>query len=188
MSTYLSSIRKEFQYYKFLGDKTIDQLNDQELHWQYNSESNSIAVIVKHLWGNMLSRWTDFLTADGEKPTRDREAEFENDIKDKRELLHKWEEGWACLFNAVNNLKEEDLSTIIYIRNEGHTVTEAINRQVAHYAYHVGQIVYIGKMIKDKDWKSLSIPRGKSQEFNADKFSKEKHQEHFTDEVLRKGQ
>src|SRR4029078_3732524 len=137
-----------------------------ELHWQYNEESNSIAIIVKHLWGNMLSRWTDFLTADGEKPTRDRETEFENDIKDKKELLHKWNEGWACLFNAVNSLKEEDLTTIIYIRNEGHTVTEAINRQVAHYAYHVGQIFFIGKMIKGKDWESLSIPRGKSQQFN----------------------
>jgi hypothetical protein len=186
MSTYLNSIRKEFQYYKHLGDKTINQLNDQELHWQYNEESNSIAIIVKHLWGNMLSRWTDFLIADGEKPTRDREAEFDNDIKDKNELLHKWNEGWACLFNAVNSLKEEDLTTIIYIRNEGHTVTEAINRQVAHYAYHVGQIVFIGKMIKEKDWESLSIPRGTSQQFNADKFSKEKHEAHFTDEVLKK--
>jgi hypothetical protein len=186
MSTYLNSIRKEFQYYKHLGDKTINQLKDQELHWQYNEESNSIAIIVKHMWGNMLSRWTDFLTADGEKPTRDRETEFENDIKDKNELLHKWNEGWTCLLNAVNNLKEEDLTTIIYIRNEGHTVTEAINRQVAHYAYHVGQIVFIGKMIKDKDWESLSIPRGRSQQFNADKFSKEKHEGHFTDDVLKK--
>jgi hypothetical protein len=186
MSTYLNSIRKEFQYYKHLGDKTINQLNDPELRWQYNDESNSIAIIVKHLWGNMLSRWTDFLTADGEKPTRDRETEFENDIKDKNELLYKWNEGWACLLNAVNSLKEEDLTTIIYIRNEGHTVTEAINRQVAHYAYHVGQIVFIGKMIKGKDWESISIPRGKSQQFNADKFSKEKHEGHFTDDVLKK--
>jgi len=97
MSTYLTSVRKEFQYYKHLGDKTIDKLNDKELHWQYNKESNSIAIIVKHLWGNMLSRWTDFLTTDGEKAFRDREAEFENDIKDKHELLQKWNEGWACL-------------------------------------------------------------------------------------------
>ena len=152
---------------------------------QYNDESNSIAIIVKHLWGNMLSRWTEFLIADGEKDSRDREAEFENDIKDKHELLQKWNEGWSCLFNAINNLKEEDLSTIVYIRNEGHTVTEAINRQVAHYAYHVGQIVFIGKMIKDSEWVSLSIPRGKSNQFNADKFSKEKHEGHFTDEVFR---
>jgi hypothetical protein len=184
MSNYLNSIRKEFQYYKHLGDKTINQLNDKELRWQYNEESNSIAIIVKHLWGNMLSRWTDFLTTDGEKPTRDRESEFDNDIKGKQDLLHKWNEGWACLFNAINNLTEKDLSTIIYIRNEGHTVTEAINRQVAHYAYHVGQIVFIGKMIKGKEWESLSIPRGKSQQFNADKFSKDKHEGHFTDEIL----
>lgn len=186
MSTYLNSIRKEFQYYKHLGDKTIGRLSDNELHWQYNEESNSIAIIVKHLWGNMLSRWTEFLTADGEKPTRDRESEFDNNIKDKHELLHKWNEGWACLFNAVNSLRAEDLSTIIYIRNEGHTVTEAINRQVAHYAYHVGQIVFIGKMIKYKDWESLSIPRGNSQQYNANKFSKEKHEGHFTDEILNK--
>lgn len=186
MSTYLNVITKEFQYYKHLGDKTIQQLSDQDLHWQCNEESNSIAIIVKHMWGNMISRWTDFLTSDGEKATRDRESEFQNDITDKQELLQKWDEGWACLFNAVNHLKEEDLSTIIYIRNEGHTVTEAINRQVAHYAYHVGQIVFIGKMIKGKDWESLSIPRGKSQSFNADKFSKEKHVGHFTDEILKK--
>jgi hypothetical protein len=184
MSSYLNSIRKEFQYYKHLGDKTINQLNDKELCWQYNEESNSIAIIVKHLWGNMLSRWTDFLTADGEKPTRDRESEFENDIKGKQQLLQKWNEGWGCLFNAVNSLTEKDLSTIIYIRNEGHTVTEAINRQVAHYAYHVGQIVFIGKMIKGREWESLSIPRGKSQQFNAHKFSKEKHEGHFTDEIF----
>jgi len=184
MSTYLTSVRKEFQYYKHLGDKTIDKLNDKELHWQYNKESNSIAIIVKHLWGNMLSRWTDFLTTDGEKAFRDREAEFENDIKDKHELLQKWNEGWACLFKAINGIKEDDLSTIVYIRNEGHTVTEAINRQLAHYAYHVGQIVFIGKIIKDSAWVSLSIPRGKSKDFNADKFSKEKHEGHFTDEIF----
>ena len=188
MSTYINSIRKEFQYYKLLGEKTINQLNDKELLWQYNQESNSIAIIVKHLWGNMLSRWTDFLTADGEKATRDREAEFQNDIKDKQELIQKWNEGWDCLFNSVNALKDDDLSTIIYIRNEGHTVTEAVNRQVAHYAYHIGQIVFIGKMIMNDKWVSLSIPRGKSTQFNADKFSKEKHQGHFTDEVLKKPQ
>jgi hypothetical protein len=188
MSSYLNSVRKEFQYYKHLGEKTISQLNDKELRWQYNEESNSIAIIVKHLWGNMLSRWTEFLAADGEKASRDREAEFVNDITDKHELLFKWNEGWSCLFNAINNLREEDLSTIIYIRNEGHTVIEAINRQVAHYAYHVGQIVFIGKMIKDNEWVSLSIPKGKSNQFNADKFSQEKHQGHFTDEVLKKNE
>ena len=173
MSNYLISVRKEFQYYKSLGEKTIDRLDYKSLFWKYNDESNIIAVIVKHLWGNMLSRWTDFLTTDGEKPTRDRESEFENDLKDKADVQQKWKEGWACLFNAVDSLKDEDLSKTIYIRNEGHTVTEAINRQVAHYAYHVGQIVFIGKMIMNDQWQSLSIPRGGSAKFNDTKFSKE---------------
>src|SRR5215213_1925534 len=120
MSDYLKSARKEFQFYQMLGEKTISQLNDIQLLWQYNEESNSIAIIVKHLWGNMLSRWTDFLTADGEKASRNREAEFMNDIKDKNELLNKWNEGWSCLFNAVDSLTENDLTKIIYIRNEPH--------------------------------------------------------------------
>ena len=186
MSNYLNSITKEFQYYKSLGEKTINQLSNEELLWKYNDESNSIAVIVKHMWGNMLSRWTDFLTTDGEKPTRDRESEFENDLKDRTDVLHKWNEGWMRVFNAVESLREDDLLKIIYIRNEGHTVTEALNRQVAHYAYHVGQIVFIGKMIKNEQWQSLSIPRGDSHKFNNEKFSHEKHQAHFTDQVLKK--
>jgi hypothetical protein len=174
MLTYLESAIKEFQYYKMLGEKTINQLSDDELLWQYNAESNSIAIIVKHLWGNMLSRWTDFLTSDGEKQTRNRESEFDNDLSGKNELLEKWNEGWSCVMNAVNSLKEEDLSKIIYIRNEAHTVTQAINRQIAHYAYHAGQIVFIGKMIKNDKWVSLSIPRGNSKQFNEEKFSKQK--------------
>ena len=174
MLTYLESAIKEFQYYKMLGEKTINQLSDDELLWQYNAESNSIAIIVKHLWGNMLSRWTDFLTSDGEKQNRDRESEFDNDLSGKNELLEKWNEGWSCVMNAVNSLKEQDLSKIIYIRNEAHTVTQAINRQIAHYAYHAGQIVFIGKMIKNDKWVSLSIPRGNSKQFNEEKFSKQK--------------
>lgn len=180
---YLESVRKQFEYYKMLGDKTFSQLADDKLFWQYNSESNSIATIVKHLWGNMLSRWTDFLTSDGEKEWRDRDAEFENDIKSRQELLDKWNEGWTCLFNAINSLTTADLNKIIYIRNQGHTVTEAINRQLAHYPYHIGQIVFIGKMLADS-WTSLSIPKGNSQSYNADKFSKPKQKEHFTDEFL----
>jgi hypothetical protein len=186
MSNYLQSVLKEFRYYKLLGERTIDQLDERELFWQYNSESNSIAMIVKHMWGNMLSRWTDFITSDGEKPWRDREAEFQNDISGKTELLQKWDEGWSRVLATVESLNENDLSTTIYIRNEGHTVTEAINRQVAHYAYHVGQIVFVGKMIKDAQWKSLSIPRGDSNKFNQNKFSQEKHQAHFTDDLLKK--
>jgi hypothetical protein len=181
---YLQSVRKQFEYYKMLGEKTIDQLSDEQLFWQYNAESNSIASIVKHLWGNMLSRWTDFLTTDGEKPTRNREAEFDNDIKDRAELLQKWNEGWECLFAAIDSVNADNIETVIYIRNMGHTVTEAINRQLAHYPYHIGQIVFIGKMALNEQWASLSIPRGNSATYNAGKFAKPKHKEHFTDEFL----
>lgn len=185
-NNYLESIIKQLRYYKSLGDKTFDQVEDEKLFWQYNEESNSIAMIVKHLSGNMLSRWTDFLTTDGEKDWRCRDAEFENDIKTKAELLQKWDNGWTCLFNTLQSLSEDDLEKIIYIRNQGHSVLEAINRQLAHYPYHIGQIVFIGKMLQDTKWKSLSIPRGDSKHYNAEKFSQEKHREHFTDETLQK--
>lgn len=181
---YLESVRKQFEYYKMLGEKTIAQLPDGALFWQYNADSNSVAIIVKHLWGNMLSRWTDFLTADGEKPWRDREAEFESDIKNREELMEKWEAGWACVFQAIDSVNEENFDTMIYIRNMGHTIIEAINRQLAHYAYHIGQIVFIGKMAKGEAWESLSIPRGKSAEYNAGKFAEPKRKEHFTDKFL----
>ena len=181
---YLESVKMQFEYYKILGDKTFSQLQDEKLFWQYNDDSNSIATIVKHLWGNMLSRWTDFLTSDGEKEWRNRDAEFENDINNRQELLEKWNDGWTCLFNALNSLTTEDLNKIIYIRNQGHTVTEAINRQLAHYPYHIGQIVYLGKMLADKNWTSLSIPKGNSHAYNTEKFSKPKQKEHFTDEFL----
>ncbi|WP_312322884.1 DUF1572 domain-containing protein [Soonwooa sp.] len=185
-SNYLESVKKQFEYYKSLGDKTFEQLPDDALFWQYNEESNSIAIIVKHLWGNMLSRWTDFLTTDGEKDNRNRDSEFENDIKSRTDLLEKWNAGWNCLFSALNDLTKNDLDKIIYIRNQGHTVLEAINRQLAHYPYHVGQIVFIGKMIADSNWKSLSIPKGNSKVYNVEKFSQPKYQEHFTEEMLRK--
>lgn len=181
---YLTSVKKQFEYYKMLGDKTFSQLSDDKLFWQYNEDSNSISTIVKHLWGNMLSRWTDFLTSDGEKEFRNRDAEFENDILTKEELLEKWNEGWICLFKAIDSLTLEDLDRIVYIRNQGHTVTEAINRQLAHYPYHIGQIVFLGKMLSDNEWISLSIPKGNSQSFNNDKFSKPKQKGHFTDEFL----
>lgn len=180
---YLESVKKQFEYYKMLGDKTFSQLQDESLFWQYNEDSNSISTIVKHLWGNMLSRWTDFLTTDGEKVRRDRDAEFENDLSTRPELLKKWEEGWLCLFKALNDLTSEDLSKLVFIRNQGHTVTEAINRQLAHYAYHVGQIVYIGKMLSENNWNSLSIPKGNSVSFNAAKFARPKQKKHFTDDI-----
>lgn len=183
-NNFLDSAIKQLEYYKMLGDKTFDQLTDEQLFWQFNEESNSIATIVKHLCGNMLSRWTDFLTTDGEKASRNRDAEFENDIINKSELLTKWNEGWSCLFSAINELTDEDLTKIIFIRNQGHTVTEAINRQLAHYPYHVGQIVFIGKMLCNNKWTSLSIPKGNSVEYNVDKFSKPKLKQHFTNEHI----
>jgi hypothetical protein len=181
---YLNSVKKQFEYYKMLGDKTFSQLSDEQFFWQFNEESNSIAMIVKHLWGNMLSRWTDFLTTDGEKEWRNRDAEFDNAIQTKKTVLAQWEAGWQCLFDALNSLTDNDLERIIYIRNMGHTVMEAINRQLAHYPYHVGQIVFIGKMLVDNNWQSLSIPRGNSNAYNAEKFSNPKHRQHFTDEFL----
>jgi len=141
-SDYLKSSIKQFEYYKLLGEKTFLQLSDEQLYWQYNAESNSIAIIVKHLWGNMLSRWTDFLTSDGEKEWRNRDEEFETTGKIKEDVLIKWNEGWTCLFSTLNSLNEEDLLKTIYIRNEAHTVMEAINRQLAHYPYHIGQLFF----------------------------------------------
>ena len=168
---YLESAKKQFSQYKLLGEKAIRQIPEEKLYWQYNPGSNSIGSIVKHLWGNMRSRFTDFLTTDGEKAWRNRDAEFENDIKTREELLDKWSEGWECLFNALTLLTTEDLQRSIYIRNEKHTVMEAINRQLTHYAYHVGQIVFLGKMICAETWQSLSIPKGNSKQFNDEKFS-----------------
>lgn len=183
MSTYLTSIKKQFAYYKQLGEKTFEQVPEEKLFWQLNEESNSIAMIVKHLHGNMMSRWTDFLTTDGEKEWRKRDEEFDNDITSKEELLAKWNEGWQCLFNAINPLTEKDLEREIYIRNMGHSITEAINRQLAHYPYHIGQLVFIGKVIQNEKWNSLSIPKGKSDEYNSEKFSKPKRNQHFTDDL-----
>lgn len=183
MEDYLSSIQKQFKYYQSLGEKTFDQLSDEELFWKYDEESNSIAMLVKHIAGNMLSRWTDFLTSDGEKEWRNRDAEFTDDIKTRADMLALWNKGWECLFNAIDPLTEEDLGEIIYIRNMGHTVTEAINRQLAHYPYHIGQIVFIGKMAKSNEWGSLSIPKGGSKAYNSEKFEKPKRKEHFTDDL-----
>ncbi|MBK6833362.1 MAG: DUF1572 family protein [Bacteroidetes bacterium] len=184
--SYLKSIKQQFEYYKILGEKAIEQLEEDQLFISLNEDSNSIATIIKHISGNMLSRWTDFLTSDGEKEWRNRDTEFENDIQSKSELLEIWNKGWSCLFDAINPLKQEDLSKIIFIRNEGHTVAEAINRQLAHYPYHIGQIVFLAKLLKKTEWNSLSIPKNKSANYNAGKFSKEKSMKNFTEDELRK--
>jgi hypothetical protein len=185
LDTYLKSAIQQFEYYKILGEKTFEQLSTENLFWKYNKESNSIANTVQHLSGNMVSRFTNFLTTDGEKEWRNRDVEFEDSLTPKQELLDNWNTGWACLLNTLKDLKQEDLSKEIYIRNQGHSVVEAINRQLCHYAYHVGQIVFIGKMICDKKWDSLSIAKGNSKGYNAERFLKPKHNEHFTAEYLR---
>ena len=183
---YIQNTKRLFMLYKQLGEKAMAQVDDEQLSWQANADSNSIATIVKHMWGNMLSRWTDFLTTDGEKPWRQRDAEFENDVLARDVMMQQWEEGWQCLFNALDSMTDADLEKIVYIRNEGHTVVEAINRQIAHYSYHVGQIVYISKLRSKEDWNSLSIPRNKSADYNAGKFSQEKQVRNFTGEWVDK--
>lgn len=165
-TTYLQTTIKRLRYYKELGDKTFSQLTEAELHTTPNAASNSIAVIVQHVSGNMLSRWTNFLTEDGEKSWRQRDEEFEVHNYSKQQILDLWEKGWACFLNTLTSLTENDLLKTIYIREEPLLVIDAINRQLAHYPYHVGQIVYIGKLVKDAGWQSLSIEKGKSEDYN----------------------
>ncbi|NHN24667.1 DUF1572 family protein [Flavobacterium jejuense] len=185
---YLESVKKQMLYYKTVAEKAIDQLEVDQLFITVNEDTNSIATIIKHMHGNMLSRWTDFLTTDGEKEWRQRDGEFDALFteKNKENLLQLWNEGWDCFFNTLNTLQPEDLSKIIYIRNEGQTALDAINRQLAHYPYHVGQIVFYAKMLKQTAWNSLTIPKNKSNSYNADKFAKEKSLKHFTDDELKK--
>lgn len=171
---YLKIVEARFRSVKSLGDKTMEQLSEEELHWAMNEESNSVAVIVKHLSGNMVSRWTDIFHTDGEKPNRNRELEFEDDLHSKVEILKVWEKGWTTLLEALDLLTEQDLFRKITIRGEGHLVLEAIERQMAHYAYHIGQIVYIGKQIKCEQWVSLSIPKGMSEEYLQQMIKKHK--------------
>lgn len=178
---YLESAGKLLRYYKSLGEGAIAQITDEQMHWTYNESSNSIAVIIRHIAGNSLSRWSDFLTSDGEKPWRNRDEEFEDPSASKLELLELWNKGWECLFNAIAQIKEEDLKRIVYIRNEGHTVLEAINRTLAHLPYHVGQIVFIAKTLTGNDWTTLSIAKGQSTGYNSGKFSDKKDIKFFTD-------
>ena len=164
--TFLKSVLKEFRDYKNLGDKTFVQLKENDFHFQPNSECNSIAVIIQHMHGNMLSRWTNFLTEDGEKEWRHRDDEFEIPSLNKEKLLQLWEEGWKLVLNTIGSLKEDDLIKTIYIRSKPLNVIQAINRQLTHYASHIGQIILLGKIIKGSDWQTLSIPRGQSSTFN----------------------
>jgi hypothetical protein len=158
---YLKVVRKQFLDMKMTAERAMEQLSDDELFYRLNEESNSIAIIVKHMSGNMVSRWTDFFHSDGEKPNRDRDAEFINDWSTREEVLACWEKGWNTFFNTLNEITENDLLKTVTIRNEPHSVIQAIERQMYHYSYHVGQIVYIAKQIKSTDWKTLTIPRKK---------------------------
>lgn len=163
---FLFTATKRLLYYKDLADKTFQQLTEADFHFSPTKESNSIGVIIQHLAGKMLSRWTNFLTEDGEKEWRQRDAEFEEQPLGKKELLEQWEAGWRCFLEALNTLAEEDLGQTIYIRKEPLSVMDAINRQLAHYPYHIGQIVYLGRMIRGNQWQSLSIPKGSSLQYN----------------------
>ena len=163
---YIENAVKEFRGMKALADRSVAQVSDEELFRAIDPESNSIAVIMKHISGNMRSRWTDFLTSDGEKPDRHRDTEFELDGQDRRALEERWEEGWRILFGALEPLRGEDLMRTVTIRREPHTIVEAVNRQLAHYGEHVGQIIFLAKHLKSSAWKTLSIPRGQSAAFN----------------------
>lgn len=165
-TNYLSNVKKQFAYYRNLGEKSFALVGDNRINWYFHNDSNSLAIIVKHMSGNLKSRFTDFLTSDGEKEWRHRDQEFVDDVANKYEMLRIWNEGWDVLFNTLESLTDDDLSKTVYVRNEPHTAVEAINRQLAHHAYHVGQIVFLSKMLA-QDWQSLSIPKGESKAFNA---------------------
>jgi len=165
-TSYVEDSRALFQYYKNLAEGAMGQVTDEQFLAVLDGEMNSIAVIVKHMAGNMRSRWVDFLTSDGEKPGRDRDAEFIDPPATRAALLALWEEGWRCLFQALEPLTDQDLGRTVTIRGEAHSVMQAINRQLAHYAYHCGQIVFLAKHFKNREWQSLTIPRARSAEFN----------------------
>jgi len=163
---FLNSAIKRLAYYKDLGDKAMAQVTDTGFHYQPNETSNSIAIIIQHMAGNMLSRWTDFLTADGEKEWRHRDAEFEEQQWSKAQLLDYWEKGWACCLNTLQSLTPDDLLKTITIRSEELSVVDAVNRQLAHYPYHVGQIIYMAKILTGESWQNLSVPKGQSDNYN----------------------
>ena len=165
-TSYLDDSIAVFRYYKSLAERAMAQVGDEELFMVLDGEMNSIGVLVKHMSGNMRSRWTDFLTSDGEKPNRDRDAEFVDPPATRAALLAMWEEGWDLLFRALEPLAEQDLQRSVTIRGEAHSVMQAINRQIAHYSYHCGQIVLLAKHFKQEAWESLSVPRRQSAEFN----------------------
>lgn len=172
-TSYLRDSLSLFRYYKHLTERALEQVTDEQLFAVLDGEMNSLAIIVKHLAGNMRSRWADFLVSDGEKPDRQRDTEFENPPATRAGLMKLWEDGWAYVFTALEPLSDADIDRTVMIRGEPHSVMQAINRQIAHYAYHCGQIVFLAKHLQAKQWKSLSVPRGKSEEFNQRVVAKE---------------
>ena len=166
ISNYHSDALKSFRNYKTLAERAIEQVTDEEFFATIDDEANSIALIVKHIAGNLRSRWTDFLTSDGEKPDRDRDTEFEIIADTRESLMTHWEDGWRILFDSVEPLAPDDFSKTITIRGEAHTIVEAMNRQLTHYAYHVGQIVLLAKHFRSSEWKTLSVPKNRSADFN----------------------
>ena len=181
----LINLRKQFQFYHQLGLQAITQLGHvDQANWKANSESNSVSILTNHLYGNMKSRFTDFLITDGEKSWRNRDQEFEGEFKSLEELIQLYNDGWNTVFATLESLEESDLRRVVYIRNQGHSVFEAINRQITHYAYHVGQIVYLCKLILSTDFQSLSIPKGQSEQFNRKKFDSEPSDQHYTEEWI----
>lgn len=172
---YLEEIRRQLQGYKRLADGALAQISEEEFFRELDPESNSIAIVVKHMAGNMRSRFTDFLTTDLEKPDRNRDQEFEVGTADRAALLKSWEQGWKAVFDTLDGLKPEDVERTVTIRSEPHTVLQALNRALAHLAMHVGQIVYLAKYFRSEKWTTLSVPRGKTDEFNAK--MREKHGE-----------
>lgn len=165
-SNYLQDALRTFRSYKNLADRALEQVSNDEFFIQIDSESNSLAIIVKHTAGNLRSRWTDFLTTDGEKSDRHRDTEFELIGDTRVSVMQAWESGWKTLFDNLEGLSPEDVARTVTIRGEPHTVIEAINRQLTHYAYHIGQIVFLAKHLRASEWKTLSVPRNQSQEFN----------------------
>jgi uncharacterized damage-inducible protein DinB len=165
-TSYIEDSLSLFRYYKKLSEGAMEQLSDEQLFTALDDEMNSVAIIVKHMAGNMRSRWTDFLTSDGEKPDRNRDTEFVAPPETRAELMRVWNDGWERIFHALEPLSDADLAREVFIRNEPHSVMQAINRQIAHYSYHSGQIVFLAKHLKGSDWKTLSVPRNKSADFN----------------------
>jgi uncharacterized protein DUF1572 len=174
--SYVEDSLSLLRYYKKLAERAMAQIRDEQLFTVLDPEMNSIAVLVKHMAGNMRSRWTDFLTSDGEKPDRDRDSEFLDPPPTREALMKLWEQGWECVFSALDPLPDEDLKRAVTIRGEAHSVMQTINRQLAHYAYHCGQIVLLAKHHQRDKWQSLSVPRGKSNSFNRQVFAGEKSQ------------